>query len=313
MRVAMRDFLAGTRAFLMAIAVHVMMAALVVLGTMDWKPFRPPVLTGLTIEAVMVDTGVIRQRREQARKDAERAVKRKAEKDRRDKELKARNERLRREKREAEAAEKKRLEDQAAKKREQEAAEKKRLKQQATKKREEDMRLQKMRAKQAQDKKDREKRRKDELQQLREKREKAAREVKIEEERLKQLDARRKAEADAQRQAIAEADMQRQMAAEARVGELATLAQRYALEIQAQVTNNWLRPPTARPGLRCTLRIVQIPGGEIISATIAGSCNGDEATRRSLVAAVERAGSLPYRGFEEVFQREVTFNFKYDD
>jgi len=270
------------------------MAALVVLGTMDWKPFQPPVLTGLTIEAVMVDTGAIKKRREQAKREAEQAVQRKAEQDRREKELKARNERLEREKREADAAEKKRLKDQAAKKRE------------------EDMRLQRMREKQVQDKKDREKKRQDELQQLRQQREKAAREARVEEERLKQIDARRQAEADAQRQAIAEADMQRQMAAEARAGEIATLAQQYALEIQAQVTNNWLRPPTARPGLRCKLRIVQIPGGEVISATIAGSCNGDEATRRSLVAAVERAGSLPYRGFEEVFQREIDFNFRYD-
>ena len=85
-----------------------------------------------------------------------------------------------------------------------------------------------------------------------------------------------------------------------------------AVAAQAQVTNNWLRPPTARPGLRCTLRIIQIPGGEVISADIAGSCNGDEATRRSLVAAVERAGSLPYRGFEEVFVREIDFVFIYD-
>jgi len=60
------------------------------------------------------------------------------------------------------------------------------------------------------------------------------------------------------------------------------------------------------------LKIVQIPGGEVISAAISGSCNADEATRRSLVAAVERAGSLPYRGFEAVFQREIDFLFTYD-
>ena len=78
------------------------------------------------------------------------------------------------------------------------------------------------------------------------------------------------------------------------------------------MTANWLRPPTARAGLRCRLRIVQIPGGEVISAAIAGACNGDKATRRSLVGAVERAGSLPYRGFEDVFEREIDFLFTYD-
>ena len=78
------------------------------------------------------------------------------------------------------------------------------------------------------------------------------------------------------------------------------------------MTNNWLRPPTAQPGLRCRLRVVQIPGGEIISSAIVGACNADEATRRSVIAAVERAGTLPYRGFEDVFEREIEFTFSYD-
>jgi len=289
-----QEFWARSRALGLAIAVHIIVVAIVVFGTMDWRPFRPPTLTGLSIEAVMVDTAALKKRREQARKEAQQAVQRKAEKERRDKELKAREERQEREKRERQAAEKKRLKDQAAKKRK------------------EDMRLQKMREKQVQDRKDRDRKRKEELARLRQQREKATREVRIEEERLKQLKARRQAEAENQRQAIAAADLQRQVDAETRAGRRATLKQQYALEIQAQVTNNWLRPPTARAGLRCTLRIVQIPGGEVISATIAGSCNGDEATRRSLVAAVERAGALPYRGFEDVFQREIDFNFKYD-
>jgi len=286
----MLEFWARSKAFGLSITVHILVAAIVVFGTMDWKPFRPPTLTGLTIEAVIVDTAAIKKRREEARKEAQRAVQREVEKERREKELKARQEQQERDER----------------------AENKRLKEQAAKKRDEDMRLQKMRERQLQNRKEREKKRQDELDQLRKKREKAARESKREEERLKQLDTRRQAERDAQRRAIAEADMQRRIAAEARAGELATLAQEYALAIQAQVTNNWLRPPTARAGLRCTLRIVQIPGGEVISATIAGTCNGDVATRRSLVSAVERAGTLPYRGFEKVFVREIDFIFTYD-
>lgn len=291
----MREFWSNTRALLLALAVHLLMAGMVVLGTMSWKPFKPPALTGMTIEAVMVDTGAIKARREQARQDAERAVTRKAEQDRREKELQARKER---------------------EKREQEAAEKQRLKEQASKKREEDLRLQKLRKQQLQDREDRIKKQQDELQQLRKKREDAARQRAIEEERLKQLDARRKAEKAAQSQAQAEADLQQQLAneqAQFRAGQIATKGEEYYAAIQSQVTNNWFRPPTARPGLRCRLRIVQIPGGEVISAAIAGTCNADEATRRSLVAAVERAGSLPYRGFEDVFEREIDFIFTYDD
>ena len=103
-----------------------------------------------------------------------------------------------------------------------------------------------------------------------------------------------------------------QEAREFRAGQIAALSDNYQAAIQQFVTQNWLRPPTAQPGLRCTLKIVQIPGGEVISAAIAGTCNGDEATRRSILAAVERGGALPYRGFEDVFEREIDFIFIYD-
>jgi colicin import membrane protein len=173
--------------------------------------------------------------------------------------------------------------------------------------------LQNLRKKQEQDRLEKQRKQQQELEQLRKQREEANRQAKIEEERLKQLDARKKAEAEAQRQALAEAELQQQMAAEFRAGQIATKGEEYYAAIQAQVTNNWFRPPTARPGLKCRLRIVQIPGGEVISAAIAGTCNADEATRRSLIGAVERAGSLPYRGFEEVFEREIDFIFTYDE
>ena len=294
----MRELWAQTKAFTLAVAVHVLMAAMVVLGTMTWKPFKPPALTGMTIEAVMVDTGAIKQRREETKREAEKAAAQKVEKDRREKELQARRERQERERLEAEAAEKQRQRDLAVKKRQ------------------EDLRLQEMCKKQERDRQDQAKRQQDELNEIRKKREDAARQRKLEEERLKQMDARKRSEAEAQRQAIDEANLRQQMAneqAEFRAGQLATKGDEYYAAIQSQVTNAWKRPPTARPGLRCRLKIVQIPGGEVISAVIAGTCNADEATRRSLEAAVMRAGSLPYRGFEDVFEREIDFIFTYDD
>ncbi len=246
---------------------------------MDWRPFKPPSLQGLTIEAVIVDTQALRDRQEQARREAEAAVQRELERERREREL---------EEQRRKAAEEKRLED---------------------------LRLQQLREQQERERQERLQRQQDELERIRQQREEAERQRKLEEERLRQLEARRERDAQARRQAEAQEALQRQLDAEQaafRAGELATLAQQYALAIQAQVTRNWLRPPTARQGLRCTLRIVQIPGGEVISANIAGRCNGDEATRRSLIAAVERAGSLPYRGFEDVFEREIDFIFTYD-
>ena len=68
----MREFWAQTASFILAVFVHVLMAAIVVFGTMDWKPFRqPPALTGMNIEAVIVDTSKIKAAREQARREAE--------------------------------------------------------------------------------------------------------------------------------------------------------------------------------------------------------------------------------------------------
>ena len=122
----------------------------------------------LTIEAVMVDTGAIQKRRDEAKAEAERAVARKIESDRRAQELQARKERQAREKQEADAAEKKRQKDIA------------------TKKRQEDLRLQNLRKQQEQDRKDQAKRQQDELDRIREQRAEAARQRAIEEEKLKQ-------------------------------------------------------------------------------------------------------------------------------
>lgn len=286
----MQELWARTRALGLSLGVHLLAAILIVLGTMEWKPFRPPQLEGLLIEAVIVDTSALRERREQAQREAQLAAQRETARQRREQEL------VEQKAREREA----RLEDERQKARDQ---------------REEQMRLQQLRETQERERQQQLERQQQELERIRQEREDAERQRKLEEERLKQLDARREAEREAQLQAEAEVQRRAAQAAEQAVfqaGRLATLSEQYQLAIQAQVTSNWLRPPTARPGLRCTLRIIQIPGGEVISANIAGTCNGDEATRRSLLAAVERAGSLPYRGFEDVFEREIDFLFIYD-
>lgn len=286
----MHELWARTKAFGLAVGVHLLAAALIVLGTRDWRPFKPPDLQGLMIEAVIVDMGAVRE----AQREAELAAQREIERERRQRELEAQRERERLEAEEAERQRQREL---------------------AEQKREEDLRLARMRQQQERERIEQERARQQELERIREQREAAERQRKIEEERLKQLQARREAEEQARRQADAQQALRDQVAreqAEFQAGRLATLGEEYYLAIQALVTQNWLRPPTAKPGLRCTLRIVQIPGGEVISANITGACNADEATRRSLVAAVERTGALPYRGYEDVFEREIDLIFKYD-
>ncbi len=281
----------------LAVAVHVLAAVLIYFGTMNWQPFKPPVISGMTIEAVMVDTQALIDRREAAIAEAEEARRREAAREQRERELEAQRERER-------VARERAAEEEAERQR-----------QEAERKRQAELRLQELRERQERERQEELDRQQAELEKIRQQRAEAERQRLLEEERLKQLEERRQAEADQQRQAEAEAELQRQLAAEqaaVRAGQMADLRSQYIGAITVQVTNNWLRPPTARAGLRCRLRVVQIPGGEIISAAIVGSCNGDEATRRSITAAVERAGTLPYRGFEDVFEREIEFTFSYD-
>ena len=47
-----------------------------------------------------------------------------------------------------------------------------------------------------------------------------------------------------------------------------------------------------------------------MSAKVDSSCPYDDAGKRSIENAVLRAQPLPYKGFEKVFQREVTFTFR---
>jgi colicin import membrane protein len=150
-----------------------------------------------------------------------------------------------------------------------------------------------------------------ELDKIRQQREEAERKTRIEQERLKQLEDLRN-----QQQRPGNSDQQRQATqAPAEVGNRGvddSLKGRYEMAIRQAVQNNWLRPDTAQPGISCTLDIVQIPGGEVISANVASPCNADELTRRSIEAAVMKAQPLPYEGFQSVFQRQIRFTFRYD-
>jgi len=148
--------------------------------------------------------------------------------------------------------------------------------------------------------------REQELAKIRQQREAAERARKLEEEKLRQLADRDKPSAPNPTPTPAPAT---QLGNEGRED---SLLGRYSLAIQQAVTQNWLRPETARPGIRCTLRIVQIPGGEVIQVSVSTPCNADDLTRRSIEAAVLKAQPLPYRGYESVFQRDVQFNFRYD-
>jgi colicin import membrane protein len=159
-----------------------------------------------------------------------------------------------------------------------------------------------------------ERERQQQLEDIRKMREAAEKTRKAEELKLAQLMDKQKQQADDAERAVAQAEeaAEQEQQQAGNEGTDNDLRARYVLALQTAVTNGWLRPETAQAGLRCTVRIVQIPGGEVLSATVVSPCNGDDMTRRSIEAAVLRAQPLPYQGYETVFARSIDFNFSYD-
>jgi colicin import membrane protein len=146
------------------------------------------------------------------------------------------------------------------------------------------------------------------LAEIRRQREAAERQSRMEQQRLEQLRDRQLAAAAQTDARPAPADSGTPRAGTGGTDD--SLLGRYQLAIQQAVERNWIRPETIRPGVPCVIRIVQIPGGEVISANVDPSCPYDELGRRSVEAAVLRAQPLPYAGFESVFRRELRFTFR---
>ena len=84
---------------------------------------------------------------------------------------------------------------------------------------------------------------------------------------------------------------------------------RYVYAIQQKIQRNWVEPPSARAGLECVINVRQLPGGEVVGAAI-GQCNGDDAVKRSIEAAVFKASPLPEPEDPTLFERNLRITFK---
>jgi colicin import membrane protein len=82
--------------------------------------------------------------------------------------------------------------------------------------------------------------------------------------------------------------------------------------IQQAIVRNWNRPPSARAGLECTVRVAQTPSGTVLSAQV-DKCNGDAAVKQSIEAAVLKSSPLPPPPDPRVFERNLVFVFKPQD
>ncbi|MCH8944471.1 MAG: cell envelope integrity protein TolA [Proteobacteria bacterium] len=81
----------------------------------------------------------------------------------------------------------------------------------------------------------------------------------------------------------------------------------YMTQIRQKIERNWSAPASAGADLECSVRVRQIPGGEVIRVTIL-SCNGDEAVRRSVEAAIHLSSPLPEPSDPSLFDRNILLN-----
>lgn len=130
-----------------------------------------------------------------------------------------------------------------------------------------------------------------------------------------EAEAKRKATAEAEDRRIKaerEAELQRALSAEEdrrNASRLAGLGAQWAQAIQARVQRAWIRPPSAKAGLDCLVVVTQVPGGTVVRAEVR-SCNGDEAVKQSIEAAVFRASPLPPPPDPALFERTLELRFR---
>ena len=157
-------------------------------------------------------------------------------------------------------------------------------------------------------------------------REKAAKEKAAKEKAAREKAAAEKAAAEkaAREQAAAEQALMEQMALEqaeaeirrqeeaARAAEAAQMTAEYQDLIRAQVASVWNYPPNVSAELEVEVRLVMVPTGEVISATVTRS-SGNDALDRSVEQAILKASPLPVpddiRVFEKNFRR-LTMKFR---
>lgn len=111
-----------------------------------------------------------------------------------------------------------------------------------------------------------------------------------------------------------EADLRSQVKAEEHLQALESSPAKaeYLALIQARISRAWNRPPSARQGVRCTVHLTQIPGGEITHVSVQ-DCNGDDALRQSVETAAYRASPLPAPSDSALFDPNLTVEFAPDD
>jgi colicin import membrane protein len=275
----MAEFLRKNWAYLIgAVLLHVVFAAVFGLTLISIARQPPPAV--LAIQAVVVDRSVLdRAARQQQRERAQEREQQQAE------------QRKQQERREAE-----------------QRAEQER--QQELKQREETQ--QRQQAEEQQQRERQEAERKAQADADRQRKVEAERKRVAEIERKQKEEAeRRKAADDARSQQQRETELRNQIEEEEgrAQAENAGLLNQYIAMIEQRIVRNWNRPPSARTGLECRVRVAQTPSGTVLSVQI-DQCNGDAAVKQSIEAAVMRSSPLPPPPDPRLFERNLVLVFK---
>ncbi len=141
---------------------------------------------------------------------------------------------------------------------------------------------------------------------------KLAAQKKLAEER--KLAEEKKLEEERQRAAAAEraarvADLQQSLQEDERAAAASGALSSWQSEITSRIQNAWIKPPTARPGIKCVLNVGLVPGGSVTGVSI-GDCNGDDAVRQSIQTAVYNASPLPPPPNGIPFPRQLIITFQ---
>ncbi len=142
--------------------------------------------------------------------------------------------------------------------------------------------------------------------------EKAAAEKKAAEKKRADDAAAAKKAAEEKARAAREAQLRRSLEAEERATAMrnSDLADQWRAQIAARIQRAWIKPPSAQPGIVCTVFVTQVPGGDVTGVRVEGCTGGDEALRASVETAVYRASPLPNPPHPALFERVLRLNFR---
>ena len=281
------------RAVLYAVLMHVVLLVLLVFS-LDWTPkISRPAGQKVPIEAKLID-----QRQLDAIAERKREEARKVEEAKRQQELE--------EKRKAEAEQKKKAEAEAKRKTELAAKQKA----EAERKRKAEAEVKRKAELAAKQKAEAERKRKAEAEAKRKAELEAKRKAEAEAKRKAEEASKQKAEAEAKRKAEeaararAEAELQAQLEAE----RVQSVLGEYIAYIADKVERNWRQPQGTPAGLKCTVNVKLIPGGDVVSARVVQS-SGDTLFDDSAEKAVLKASPLPVPDDPSAAKHFRDFNF----